>query len=160
MKNTTKRSGNKEEDDAADDSYDEDDDDDDLEDGPPVLIVQTSKIPNAGQGLFLASPRFVPAGTVLIEEDAIAIRRPAAKLILNMPEWHGRQPVIQGSSNKYLDIRLLLIHKANHCPATSPQCNAAVSQKGPARLVMTTRRNVYRGEEILWEYSPTMQEFS
>lgn len=135
----------------------EDDDFDD--DGPPVLIVKTSKILNAGQGLFLAS-RFVPAGAVLVEEEAIAIRRPAAKKIMNLPAWRGLQPVIQGSANRFLDIRLLQIYKANHCEATNRNCNAYVSQNGPARLTMRAVRGIWRGEEILWEYSQSMQEFS
>jgi len=137
----------------------EEEEEEDGEDDVPVLIVKASMIPNAGQGLFLAS-RFVPAGAVLIEEEAIAIKRREAKKITNMPAWRNRQPVIQGGGNRFLDIRLLTIYKANHCEATSPNCNACVSQSGPARLTMTALRNIWRHEEILWEYSPTMQEFS
>lgn len=140
-------------------STESDDDEDEANEAQPVLKVKTSRIPNAGQGLFLAS-RFVPAGAVLVAEEAIAIRRPAAKKIMNMPAWRGLQPVIQGSGNRFLDIRLLKIYKANHCESTSPNCNACVSQSGPARLTMTALRGIWRDEEILWEYSQTMQEFS
>jgi len=142
-----------EENDSDEDYYDDE--------GPPpvVLVVKTSNIPNAGQGLFLASPRFVTAGTVLVEEEAIAIQRPAAKKIMNLAAWKGLQPVIQGSkSNRYLDIRNLTIYKANHCESTSTKCNACVEQCGPNRLLMTAKRNIYKNEEILWEYSKTMHE--
>eukprot|EP00547_Thalassionema_nitzschioides_P007358 CAMPEP_0194209976 /NCGR_PEP_ID=MMETSP0156-20130528/7923_1 /TAXON_ID=33649 /ORGANISM="Thalassionema nitzschioides, Strain L26-B" /LENGTH=70 /DNA_ID=CAMNT_0038937247 /DNA_START=42 /DNA_END=251 /DNA_ORIENTATION=- len=64
----------------------EEEEEEDGEDDVPVLIVKASMIPNAGQGLFLAS-RFVPAGAVLIEEEAIAIKRREAKKITNMPAW-------------------------------------------------------------------------
>jgi hypothetical protein len=134
-------------------------DDDYGDESPPALIVKQSNIPNGGQGLFLAS-RFVAAGAIIVQEEAIAIRRPAAKKIMNMPAWRGLQPVIQGSANRFLDIRLLKIYKANHCEATSSNCNSYVSQNGPARLTMTAVRNIWRGEEILWEYSQSMQEFS
>ena len=143
---------------SSDSDGEEEGEEDEDEEGPPVLTVKPSRIPNAGQGLFLAS-RFVPAGAVLVEEEAISIRRPAAKKIMNLPAWQGRQPVIQGSGNRFLDIRLLLMYKANHCDASSPNCNVYVSQHGPSRLTMTTLRGIWRDEEILWEYSQTMQEF-
>jgi len=121
-------------------------------------MVKSSLIPTAGDGLFLAS-RFAKAGTVLLDEEAVAIRRPAAKKIQNTPQWKGLQPVIQGSGDRFLDIRLLRLYKANHTEATSTKCNAYVVQSGPARLVMIARRDIWRGEEILWEYSATLLEF-
>lgn len=123
----------------------------------PVLEVKVSTIPNAGDGLFLAS-RFVPAGVVLLAEEAVAIRRPAAKKIMNLPEWRGLQPVIQASGDRFLDIRQLTLYKSNHTESSSPKCNAFCSQIGPAKLTLTARRDIWQGEEILWEYSRTMRE--
>ena len=136
------------------DGYDTNEDEDE-HDRPPFLEVRASTIPNAGDGLFLAS-RFCSAGTVLLEEEAIAIRRPAARKILNTPKWRGTHPVIQLSGDRFLDISHLKLYKSNHCPSTSPKCNACVLQTGPVRLVLTARRNIWPGEEILWEYSATM----
>ena len=134
-----------------------DNDDNDEEDsGPPALEVKESTIPNAGQGLFLVS-RCVAAGSVLLEEDAIPIRRPAAKKIMNSPEWNGLHPVIQLSSDRFLSISHLLLYKSNHCDSASPKCNAYCSKIGSATLRLTARRDVWRGEEILWEYTPTIQ---
>ena len=77
---------------------------------------------------------------------------------MSLPEWRGRQPVIQGSGDRFLDIRRAKLYKSNHSASTSPKCNAYVSQTGPARLALTARRDIWRGEEILFEYSPTMYE--
>ena len=153
----SKRQKNAGRQDEEDDNVDSDDDNN--EDGPPQVIVQTSRIPQAGQGLFLQSPRFVPAGTVLLEEQAVAIRRPAAKVIMNLPAWRGRHACIQSSGNRFLDIRLLQLYKANHCASSSRSCNVEVSQTGPAQLSMTARRGIYRGEELLWEYSASQPDF-
>lgn len=138
------------------DNYDGEYGSEDEDDGPAVLEVKASTIPNAGDGLFLAS-RFAPAGSVLLEEEAIAIRRPAAKAILNSPAWRGLHPVIQGTGDRFLDIRKLLLYKSNHIESTSTRCNAWISQTGPATLRLTALRNVWRGEEIMWEYAKTMQ---
>ena len=59
---------------------------------PPMLEVRPSPIPNAGEGLFLSS-RFVAAGTVLLEEEAVVIKRPEAKRIKNLPEWRDRAAI-------------------------------------------------------------------
>merc|ERR1740124_429901 len=78
------------------------------------------------------------------------------KKIMNSPKWKGLHPVIQSSGNRFLDIRKLLLYKANHMEASSPRCNCFTSQVGPARLVLTAKRDVRAGEELLWEYSPTL----
>ena len=93
---------------------------------------------------------------VLLEEQGIAIRRPEAKKIQSLPEWKGLHPVIQASGDRFLDIRLLRLYKANHISSSSPKCNAYVTQRGPARLTMIARRDIWQEEEILWEYSPTL----
>ena len=156
MRKRQRNAGRQEE---EEDDPDDGSDDDDDEDGPPRVIVQTSRIPQAGQGLFLRSPRFVPAGTVLLQEQAVAIRRPAAKVIMNLPAWKGRHACIQSSGNRFLDIRLLQLYKANHCAAGQANCNVEVSQTGPSQLSMTARRGIYRNEELLWEYSASQPEF-
>ena len=142
---------------VSDEEHGGEEQEDEDEGAAPLLEVRPSLIPNAGNGLFLCS-RVVRAGTTLVEEVAVAIRRQEAKQILNMPEWRGLQPVIQSNGNAFLDIRKLKLYKCNHSASTSPQCNACVTQTGPARLTLTARRDIWRGEEILWEYSPTMQE--
>ena len=145
--------------DHGDDVVDDDDDDDDDQSSRPALEVKQSTIPGAGQGLFLASRR-VAAGSVLLEEDAIPIKRPEAKKLMNSPEWKDAEighPVIQLSSDRFLSISHLLLYKSNHCDSASPKCNAYCSKIGAATLRLTARRDVWRGEEILWEYTPTIQ---
>ena len=68
--------------------------------------------------------------------------------------------LLQATGDRFLDIRALKLYKSNHMEATSPRCNAYCSQTGPARLALFARRDVWRGEEILWEYSKTMQHVS
>ena len=86
----------------------------------------------------------------------------AAKKILKLPEWHGLHPVIQLEGSRYLDIRNLKLYKTNHCVSTSPKCNALMLRKGldsagrAMKLALTARRDIWRGEEILWEYSTSM----
>lgn len=141
-----------------DEAADADEADEDAADerDEPLLKVMTSSIPGAGDGLFLTS-ELAPAGSVLLAEDAIAIRRPAATKIMSTPEWRGKHPVIQLNSDRFLDIRRLTLYKSNHTPSSSPRCNAHVAQSGPARLTLTALRDIRRGEEILWEYSASMQ---
>ena len=52
----------------------------------PYSRSKPSLIPNAGDGLFLAGPRMVPEGTVLLDEEAVAIKRPEATRLKTFPE--------------------------------------------------------------------------
>lgn len=135
----------------------EDEDEEEDDSSPPLLEVRPSTIPGAGDGLFLVS-RFKPSGTILLSEEAPPLKRAAATKIMNLPEWRGKQPVIQLSGDRFLDIRQLLLYKTNHAESSSPKCNAYISQVGPTRLTITASRGIWHGEEIMWEYSPTMQQ--
>ena len=75
---------------------------------------------------------------------------------MNLPEWKGLHPVIQLSGDRFLDIRALKLYKTNHAESNSPKCNGYVSQIGPSRITMTALRDIWQGEEIMWEYSPQM----
>mmetsp|Transcript_4559 Transcript_4559/g.10732 ORF Transcript_4559/g.10732 Transcript_4559/m.10732 type:complete len:126 (+) Transcript_4559:21-398(+) len=79
--------------------------DGDSEEGKVRLKVKTSLIPNAGDGLFLASSDPVEEETVLLKEAAVSLKRPEAKVVLQDPVWCMGNPVIQLNGNKYLDIR-------------------------------------------------------
>lgn len=144
-----------------DDENEEDaENDDDDDETSVVLIVKASNIPNGGQGLFLASPRFIAAESILLQEEVIPLSRNDAKKIRNLPTWRGLQPIIQGTTrNRCFDIRHTKIYKANHCVSTDPKCNSYVTQCGPAQIVMRATRTIWQGEEILWEYSTSMQEW-
>ena len=128
------------------------DDDDDV---PPRLTVKLSTIVGAGDGLFLASRR-VCAGDSVLEEEAVAIKRPAAKQILAIPKWRHANPIIQAHGDNYFDIRALLLYKSNHADSSSSACNAYCTQLGPTRLALVARRDIWKGEEILWEYAKSM----
>jgi len=116
------------------------------------LEVQPSTIEGAGDGLFLMSD-FVMEGRCVLAEDAVPIKRPLAKQILQMPEWKDMNPVIQGNRSEFLDIRRLLLWKSNHAPATSWNCNVALVRTGHCRLQLVALRDIYEGEELMWEYA-------
>jgi hypothetical protein len=118
------------------------------------LKVCPSTIEGAGDGLFLSS-EWVLEGQILLEEEAIAIKRSQAKTILKDPHWTHANPVIQCNSNRYLDIRKLLLYKANHCESQSRNCNVRVQQVGLNKLQMVALRDIDENEELMWEYSPT-----
>jgi hypothetical protein len=78
-----------------------------------------------------------------------------AKKILADPLWREANPVIQLNGNKFLDIRKLLLYKANHSRSDQKCCNALMAQTGQNTLSLVSVRTIRRGEEILWEYSAT-----
>ena len=133
---------------------DDDDDDDDGDDGDDRvrLAVRQSTIPGAGDGLFLAS-RIASKGTVLLQENAVPIKRKDAKRILSMPEWKNQHPLIQCNKDNFLDIRKLTLYKSNHAEEEERCCNAAVAQTSNTTLTMTARRDIHRGEELMWQYA-------
>mmetsp|Transcript_64348 Transcript_64348/g.126339 ORF Transcript_64348/g.126339 Transcript_64348/m.126339 type:complete len:170 (+) Transcript_64348:122-631(+) len=118
------------------------------------LSVKVSTIPNAGDGLFLKTT-WVPAGITLLQETAAVLKRPDAKRVLQDPVWSHANPVIQLNGNRFLDIRKLLLYKSNHAVASSRACNVSVEQVGPADLALVSSRPIRKGEELMWEYSPT-----
>ena len=122
--------------------------------GSVRLMVKPSTIPNAGDGLFLRSA-VVPTGAVLLKEEAVALKRADAKRILADPVWAAANPVIQLNGGKFLDIRKLLLYKSNHAFAAEKRCNARVSLIGPSTVALVSLRTVRKGEELMWEYSPT-----
>uniref|UniRef100_A0A7S2GX56 SET domain-containing protein n=1 Tax=Octactis speculum TaxID=3111310 RepID=A0A7S2GX56_9STRA len=114
------------------------------------LEVKESSIPGAGEGLFLAS-FCAEAGQILLRENPRVIKRNEAKKIMNSIEWKDRNPVIQLNKNRFLDIRKLQMYKANH----SSQSNIDVQRTGESCIEVVALRDIYEGEELFWEYSPT-----
>eukprot|EP01062_Namystynia_karyoxenos_P073480 TRINITY_DN70273_c0_g1_i1.p1 TRINITY_DN70273_c0_g1~~TRINITY_DN70273_c0_g1_i1.p1 ORF type:complete len:194 (+),score=53.91 TRINITY_DN70273_c0_g1_i1:84-584(+) len=126
------------------------------EDIDVVLAVRESTIAGAGQGLFLDSS-VVRNGRRLLSEEARLIRRQEARQILNLPEWRDRNPVIQLNKAQFLDIRHLRLYKSNHATKRSGRTNVEIARSGMSRVEVVATRDIYRGEELLWEYSPTWE---
>jgi|MDSY01.1.fsa_nt_gb hypothetical protein len=143
--------GGADDDDGRDDDDDDDDENDEDED-TVRLAVRPSTISGGGDGLFLAS-RFASKGTVLLAEDAVPIRRKDARKILDMPQWRNQHPLIQCNKDVFLDIRELTLYKSNHAEEDQCSCNAAVAQTSERTLTMTARRDIHRGEELMWQYA-------
>eukprot|EP00966_Prymnesium_polylepis_P032654 759638-Prymnesium_polylepis.1 len=141
-----------------DDEWDTEESDEDDDSRPMRLSIRTSGIPSAGDGLFFASSS-APAGHRLLVEPASVIKRAGAKKILADPVWADANPVIQMNGDRFLDIRRCLLYKSNHASADSPRCNTRVevvgSDSASTTVALVARRTVRRGEELLWEYSPT-----
>ena len=139
--------------DSDDNVWDEESDEDD-DTRPMRLRIRRSHIPNGGDGLFFESAS-APAGRKLLVEQAAILKRPEAKKVLADPTWASANPVIQMNGDRFLDIRRCLLYKSNHAPSSSSQCNCEVECVGNGMLALVARRTVRRGEELLWEYSPT-----
>ena len=140
--------------DAVQDSEDSEESDEDDDARPMRLKIRKSLIEGAGDGLFFNSSS-APAGRRLLVEQAPVVKRPEAKKILADPTWAQANPVIQMNGDRFLDIRRLLLYKSNHALSTSQRCNADVELVGNGTVALVARRTIRRGEEILWEYSPT-----
>jgi hypothetical protein len=136
----------------GDDWEEESDEDDDAR--PLRFRIAPSLIPQAGDGLFFASA-LAAADRRLLVEEAPVIKRADAKKILADPVWALANPVIQINGDRFLDLRRLLLYKSNHAFSSEPRCNVRVEQVGEGLLALVATRQVRRGEELLWEYSPT-----
>ena len=116
------------------------------------LEVKTSTLPGAGQGLVLAS-EFASKGTMLLAEVAVKIKRKEAKQIMHLPDWKNQHCVIQCNKDNFLDIRNLTLYKSNHAEEDQKSCNTSVQQTSNDTLTMIARRDIYGGEELLWQYA-------